>query len=215
MPKLFIAEEEDLIPNKSAVQRNEWPFEEMKHLFDHLATCLSGAIKEVKNLEQQYLNIIAGDTFGTSKPNVHQLYYSYKEALKALEQQFNQGSELYRKLSLNPGRTPKRKVQQALEVIEASYADHGMTLAGVAKALFVSSTYLSTLFKQELGINFLDYVHQFRIEKAKALLQTGDMKIHSVAKEVGYYDEAHFTKTFKKWTGMLPSQYKKEMAVSG
>ncbi|WP_336771237.1 response regulator [Paenibacillus sp. MMO-58] len=117
--------------------------------------------------------------------------------------------------TMNPQRTPKRKVQQALELIEVSYADHGMTLAGIAKALFVSSTYLSTLFKQELGVNFLDYVHQYRIEKAKALLQASDMKIHSVAKEVGYYDEAHFTKTFKKWTGMLPSQYKKEMAVIG
>ncbi|GLX66469.1 helix-turn-helix domain-containing protein [Paenibacillus glycanilyticus] len=106
-------------------------------------------------------------------------------------------------------RTPKRKVQQALELIQTSYADHGMTLSKVAKALFVSSSYLSTLFKQELGVNFLDYVHQYRIGKAKALLQASDLKIHSVAKEVGYYDEAHFTKTFKKWTGILPSQYKK------
>ncbi|MFB9329197.1 response regulator [Paenibacillus aurantiacus] len=112
---------------------------------------------------------------------------------------------------INPQKTPKRKVQQAIDFIEQHYNEHGLSLAGVAKALFVSSTYLSTLFKQELGVNFLDYVHQFRIEKAKALLQAGDQKIQSVAREVGYYDEAHFTKTFKKWTGLLPSQYKREM----
>ncbi|MFC4100217.1 response regulator [Paenibacillus xanthanilyticus] len=111
---------------------------------------------------------------------------------------------------VNPQKTPKRKVQQAIDFIELHYNEHGLSLAGVAKALFVSSTYLSTLFKQELGVNFLDYVHQYRIDKAKALLQAGDRKIQSVAREVGYYDEAHFTKTFKKWTGLLPSQYKRE-----
>jgi len=111
---------------------------------------------------------------------------------------------------IHPQRTPKRKVQQALDYIAEHYATGGLSLAGVAKALFVSSTYLSSLFKQELGVNFLDYVHQYRIEKAKSLLQTSDLKIQSIAREVGYFDEAHFTKTFKKWTGLLPSQYKKE-----
>ena len=70
---------------------------------------------------------------------------------------------------------------------------------------------LNTLARAfELGVNFLDYVHQYRIEKAKGLLQATDMKIQSVARETRYFDEAHFTRTFKKWTGMLPSQYKKE-----
>jgi two-component system, response regulator YesN len=115
--------------------------------------------------------------------------------------------------ALNSHKTPKRKVQQTQDYIAEHYNSSSLSLAGVAKALFVSSTYLSTLFKQELGINFLDYVHQYRIEKAKALLQSKDQKIHTVAKEVGYFDEAHFTKTFKKWTGMLPSQYKKENSL--
>jgi len=104
----------------------------------------------------------------------------------------------------------KRKVQQALDYIAEHYNESGMSLAGAANALFVSSAYLSALFKQELGVNFLDYVHQYRIERAKALLQSTDLKIQAVAREAGYFDEAHFTKTFKKWTGMLPSQYKKE-----
>ncbi|MFD0672806.1 response regulator [Cohnella sp. GCM10027633] len=110
----------------------------------------------------------------------------------------------------NPQKQPVRKVQQALDLIAEQYNKPGLSLAEVARSLFVSGNYLSTLFKQELGINFLDFIHQYRIEKAKALLQAGDSKIQTVAREVGYFDEAHFTKTFKKWTGSLPSQYKKE-----
>lgn len=113
--------------------------------------------------------------------------------------------------ALLPHKKPKRKVQQALKLIAEQYASPSLSLAGVAKSLFVSGSSLSTLFKQELGINFLDYVHQYRIERAKALLQSGDRKIQTVAKEVGYFDEAHFTKTFKKWTGQLPSQYRKQV----
>ncbi|OCT11094.1 hypothetical protein A8709_05220 [Paenibacillus pectinilyticus] len=113
--------------------------------------------------------------------------------------------------ALNPNKTPKRKIQQAIEYITDHYNSPGLSLANVAKELFVSGTHLSTLFKQELGINFLDYVHQYRIEKAKAMLQTSNTKIQLIAKEVGYFDDPHFTRTFKKWVGMLPSQYKKQM----
>ncbi|WP_274648793.1 helix-turn-helix domain-containing protein [Paenibacillus humicola] len=110
---------------------------------------------------------------------------------------------------LNPNKTLRRIVQQAVRYIEANYNSSELSLSGAANELFVSNTYLSTLFKQELGINFLDYAHQYRIEKAKGLLQAGNAKIHAVAKELGYFDEAHFTRTFKKWAGMSPSQYRK------
>lgn len=117
--------------------------------------------------------------------------------------------------ALHPRKQTRRKIQQAQDVIAEQYATPGLTLTDVAGALFVSGNYLSTLFKQELGINFLDYLHQFRIDKAKALLQSGERKIQTIAREVGYFDEAHFTRTFKKWAGMLPSQYKKEKAGRG
>jgi two-component system response regulator YesN len=111
---------------------------------------------------------------------------------------------------MNPHKTHRRKIQQALEYISRNYNSSNLSLAAVAKSLFVSNTYLSTMFKQELGINFLDYIHQFRIERAKPLLKAGNLKIQNISREVGYFDESHFTKTFKKWTGMSPSQYQKK-----
>ena len=100
-----------------------------------------------------------------------------------------------------------RTVQAALDWIILKY-NTSISLESVAKETYVSNTYLSSLFKQELGINFLDYLHQFRIEKAKELLKQ-NYKIYAVAKLVGYQEERHFRTTFKKWTGQTPTQYQK------
>lgn len=101
-----------------------------------------------------------------------------------------------------------RTVQSALIIIHAKYA-HNLTLDQVARETFVSNSYLSTLFKQELGVNFLDYLHQYRIEQSKQLLRK-NYKVYAVANEVGYSDEKHFSTTFKKWTGLTPMQYRKQ-----
>lgn len=106
-----------------------------------------------------------------------------------------------------------RTVQATLELIRAKY-DTNLTLELAAKETFVSNSYLSSLFKQELGVNFLDYLHQYRVERAKELLRE-HYKIYAVAKLVGYGEERHFSSTFKKWTGMTPSQYQKRYAKEG
>ncbi|MCL6443166.1 MAG: helix-turn-helix domain-containing protein [Alicyclobacillus sp.] len=110
--------------------------------------------------------------------------------------------------SMKPGASPQmhRTVRRAIQLIEQEY-NTNLTLESVAKRVYVSTTYLSTLFKQEVGINFLDYLHQYRIEKAKAMLLDPTLKIQTIARAVGYFDESHFNRTFKKWTGVSPSQY--------
>ncbi|MFB9326072.1 response regulator [Paenibacillus aurantiacus] len=102
-----------------------------------------------------------------------------------------------------------RTVAAALDIIHAKYQTN-LTLDAVAKEVFVSKTYLSSLFKQGLGINFLDYLHQYRVEQAKPLLKQ-HYKIYAVAKLVGYQEERHFSATFKKWSGLTPSQYQKSV----
>ncbi|MFC5528668.1 response regulator transcription factor [Cohnella yongneupensis] len=104
-------------------------------------------------------------------------------------------------------RTLHRTVQATLELIKAKY-NTNLTLDFAAKETYVSNTYLSSLFKQEMGVNFLDYLHQYRVERAKELLRES-YKVYAVAKLVGYQEERHFSATFKKWTGLTPRQYQK------
>jgi two-component system response regulator YesN len=59
-----------------------------------------------------------------------------------------------------------------------------------------------------MGINFLEYVNQLKMEKAKDILQAGKIKVREVANEVGILDEAYFSKLFKKYTSMSPKEFK-------
>ncbi|MDX8362406.1 response regulator [Cytobacillus sp. IB215316] len=113
-------------------------------------------------------------------------------------------------ISLIKSQVPIHKtVKAALEIIHEKYHEN-ITLDWLAKEVFVSTTYLSSLFKQELGINFLDYLHNFRINKSKPLLKDG-LKVYAVAKLVGYQDERHFSSTFKKRVGQSPSEYQRKV----
>lgn len=101
-----------------------------------------------------------------------------------------------------------RTIALAVGIIKENYSSN-LTLKAVAEEVYLSPSYLSTLFKQEMGIKYIDYLHQYRIEAAKPLLREGHLKVSVVAARVGYADEAHFIHTFKKWTGMSPAAYAK------
>jgi two-component system response regulator YesN len=98
-------------------------------------------------------------------------------------------------------------IKLALDFITSNY-DKDITLESVAKEIHFTPGYVSQLFKQETGINFLEFLHKYRIEKSKALLKNKLLKNYQVAYMVGYTNEKHFSKTFKRYTGLTPSQYK-------
>ncbi|MGG4146739.1 response regulator [Paenibacillus algorifonticola] len=83
-----------------------------------------------------------------------------------------------------------------------------LSLEKVADYLQLSPAYLSNLFKKETGQNFIDYVTEVKIGRAKFLLKTTDLKIAEIAREVGYGDEYYFSKVFKKNVGESPLKYR-------
>ncbi len=73
----------------------------------------------------------------------------------------------------------------------------------------INPTYLGQLFKKETGISFPKYLNNYRIEKAKSLLLESHDKTANIAKKVGYSDPNYFYRTFKKYVGLSPSDFKK------
>jgi len=89
------------------------------------------------------------------------------------------------------------------------HIDEKIGLAEVSDALGISKNYLCSLFKQETGENFLNYVTRMKMERAKYLLKEKDMKIYEVSNFLGYSDTAYFAKLFRKYCNMTPYEYKK------
>jgi len=99
-------------------------------------------------------------------------------------------------------------IRKAVDFINNHYAQD-ISLKDVADNLYISSSYLSRLFKKELNINFIDYLNEMRIKKAKELIKSGKYKSYEVAEMVGIPDPHYFSKLFKKFTGYSPSEFKK------
>jgi len=102
-------------------------------------------------------------------------------------------------------------IQTAVEYIHTHYAEN-INLKTVADTLFITPAYLSVLFKQETQENFIDYLNNHRIERAKELLKDIRLKNYEVAYRIGFQDEKYFYKLFKKHTGLTPSQYRDSLA---
>ncbi|MDR7078465.1 two-component system response regulator YesN [Neobacillus niacini] len=111
------------------------------------------------------------------------------------------------------GRIRVQRKGQVLDPIEFAkkYISDNLTekisLDDVADKLGLNSAYFSHLFKKETGTSFVEYRMQLRMEKAMRLIDSSNMKITEIANSLGYEDLSHFTKTFKKYTGLSPSKY--------
>ena len=85
-----------------------------------------------------------------------------------------------------------------------------LSLSVLAQEFHLNPQYISQLFKNEIGVNFLSYLTNIRMEKAKKLLISTSLSIAEVAERSGYGDYRVFTKVFKKSEGLTPSQYRRD-----
>lgn len=108
----------------------------------------------------------------------------------------------------------KEPVEEAKAYIE-KHLNRELSLEEVADKLGLSASYFSQLFKQMTGETFVQYRTKRRMEKAKLLLSMPHHKITDVSAEVGFADHPHFTKTFKKYSGLTPSEYRESLGIKG
>lgn len=96
-------------------------------------------------------------------------------------------------------------------VMESSYSDSQFSLVVLSEKLDLSQGYLSVMFKRVFGIPFQDYLLQKRMEKAKILLLTTELKNYEIAEQIGFEDVNYFGMKFKKYYGVTPKQYKEQV----
>ncbi|KRF06792.1 two-component system response regulator [Paenibacillus sp. Soil766] len=104
--------------------------------------------------------------------------------------------------------------QQMMEAIR-NYVEENfsyeLTLASLADMFHLNETYLSGLFKQNVGVTFSDYVTRLRLNRALVLLKESELKLTEIATLVGYSSSSYFSTAFKKFYGKGPKEYREEL----
>jgi len=96
-----------------------------------------------------------------------------------------------------------------LKYIHENYGDENLSISQISEHVFLSMNYISTLFKDQVGITLNQYITEYRLEKAKELLLNSELKVNDISAKVGYSDSNYFAKIFKKINEQTPSDYRK------
>lgn len=104
----------------------------------------------------------------------------------------------------------KEEMTYAIHYIEKNLTKN-ITLESAAAYMNISPHYFSKLFKSEVGENFIDYVTDKIVERAKDLIKDTDIPLNGIAIELGFNEANYFSKVFKKKAGMTPSQYRRKV----
>ncbi|WP_239619270.1 response regulator [Cohnella mopanensis] len=94
-------------------------------------------------------------------------------------------------------------------IVEHSHRD--ITLDAIGKRVGLSPFYISKMFKEQLGVNYIDFLTECRIEKAKKLMSDPDKSLKEITFEIGYHDPNYFSKVFKKMCDVSPTEYRKTL----
>jgi YesN/AraC family two-component response regulator len=178
--------------------------DDLLNLFNYLIYHLH---KETSELTQNFQDIWALHTL----PRLHDalrledtlkgLYRHFGEILRDSEAKMN---------SIRQNDNRFHFIKKVKGHIEEYYADPNLSLSQISDVFRLSPSYLSRLFKEELGEKFIDYVTQVRINHAKRFLEDTNNSIQDIALKVGYVNALTFIRVFKKLTGETPGSFRKK-----
>lgn len=101
-----------------------------------------------------------------------------------------------------------RILREAILYIDENFDHDDISLNRVAESVGMSPNHFSSIFSQEVGMTFIEYLIAKRMDRAKELLRTTQLRSSEVAYQVGYRDPHYFSSTFKKMQGMTPREYR-------
>jgi AraC family transcriptional regulator len=113
---------------------------------------------------------------------------------------------------LSTGRPP-RWLERAREYLDTNFVKN-TSLQSIAELVGVHPVYLAREFRSHYHLTIGDYVRQLRIQSARHQISESDASFIEIASAVGFCDQSHFTRTFKRLTGMTPTQYRATLRSS-
>lgn len=102
----------------------------------------------------------------------------------------------------------KQLIDQAKDYIRSHYEETDISIGKVCRHLHISTGYFSSIFKKELKMTFVSYLLQIRLEAAKELLRSTELKAFEIAERIGFADPNYFSFCFRKKYGQSPKEYK-------
>ncbi len=105
----------------------------------------------------------------------------------------------------------RSRIEKAKQIIDKKKGDSRFSLQEICNDLFLSVSQFSFLFKEGTGKTFIEYLTLCRMEEAKKLLKTTDLKSYEIAEKTGFTDPRYFSIIFKKTIGLTPMEYRRSL----
>lgn len=119
--------------------------------------------------------------------------------------------EVLAELSRHPVKTsgpePPKSLKQTIELLHAHFAD-SLALDGIAKSVGIHPVHLARLFRRYHQCTIGEYIRKLRIDFACREIFATDLPLALIASQAGFYDQSHFSRTFKSMMGITPGQYR-------
>lgn len=133
---------------------------------------------------------------------------------RSIAEKYNSYGKMYLdQLTADAPGEEKADVMEKVERYIREHINEELSREELAQMVYISPTHLGRLFKKKYDTTMVDYITDMRIQLAEELLKEGRLTVSAVAEKTGFHNYSYFTKTFKKYKGMTPREYRQ--AYSG
>ncbi len=165
---------------------------------------------ELLNKQLEESDVLMQEAFEQLAHHLERVGSDHHPLQEGLYKQLKQG--LAQRADGKP-QTAKDIVLAARHAIERNFASNDLSLINLCAQLNVSMSYFSSIFKNETGQTFVEFLTDVRMRNAKKLLTESNLMLYTIAERVGYDSAAYFTAAFKKNTGFTPKEYRKKFST--
>ncbi|BBI31919.1 response regulator transcription factor [Cohnella abietis] len=189
--------------------------EEVSRGIDTIAALFDQGIGNIKSAFRVY-NRLQSFSSRTSLEGEESFLYSCEQLFTLFEDvrkmmsylKDNMISSIIAKPSADYHHSKNESMQEILHYINRNYHEGGISIQSLSERFFMNPTYISQLFRKEVGETFTEYISRLRINHASELLRTTDLPVNEISERVGFQDYFYFSRIFKKLTGQTSSQYR-------